>query len=269
MNKKTITWIAAIVLILIAGFLIYNGQTNNETIDVKAENSEAIKVGMSGGYKPYTYLDDQGELTGFDVDVWKAIGNKLGLEVTFVTSDFSGLFGMLDAGQLTTIANQITVTDSRLEKYLFSDPYVYYGAQLAVSDGVTDIRDLETLKGKTLGVDLGTNYEEMVRLFDTDNQINIVTYDSGSGALQDVAIGRIDAYLNDKLALLTTINESGLPVVLAGEPLETLFNAFPFVVSEENEILVGQVNEAIQALQEDGTLEALSLKYFPIDITKE
>ena len=240
-----------------------HGQEENEDED------DPIRVGMSGGYRPYTYVDDNGDLTGFDVEVWTHIGQRIGRDVEFVTSDFSGLFGMLDAGQLTTIANQITVTESRLEKYIFSDPYVYYGAQLAVQEGNKEIYDLETLKGKTIGVDLGTNYEEMVRNFDRENEIEIITYDSGSGALQDVAIGRIDAYLNDRLAIQTTIIESGLPLSLAGEPLETLHNAFPFVISEENQDLIVEVNQVIEDLNNDGTLAAISLKYFPVDITKE
>lgn len=246
-----------------------NSTVNASTDISESEANTIITVGMSGGYKPYTYVDEDGELTGFDVDVWLEIGNRTGYDVEFVTSDFSGLFGMLDAGQLTTIANQITVTESRLEKYLFSSPYVYYGAHLAVHENTTDIQDLESLKGKKVGVDLGTNYEETLRAFDTENEIEIITYGSGSGALQDVAIGRIDAYLQDKLALLTTINEAGLDVKLAGEPVEILFNAFPFVNSPENEALLIEINEAIESIREDGTFEAISLKYFPINITEE
>lgn len=261
--KKLTLIIPVLIIVAVAGYFLFPSPSAAD------ENSNAILVGMSGGYKPYTFVDDDGNLTGFDVDVWKAIGAHIGRDVEFVTSDFSGLFGMLDSGKLTTIANQITVTDTRKEKYLFTDPYVYYGAYLAIHEDTTDIVGLESLKGKKVGVDLGSNYEEILRNYDTEGEIDIITYSGGGGALQDVTIGRIDAYLQDKLALLTTVNESDLPIKLAEEPVEYLFNAFPLVVSEENEALVSKVNEAIKALHADGTFEGISLKYFPIDITKE
>ena len=277
--------IGAIALLAVVAFFAFSGGNNappataeadpTGTSDVAAtpveevKNASPIKVGMSGGYKPYTYLNDDGELTGFDVDVWKEIGKRVDREVQFVTSDFSGLFGMLDVGQITTIANQITVTDARLEKYDFTVPYVYYGAQLLTHEDNMEIVDLETLKGKKVGVSLGSNYEEMVREFDVNGEIEVVTYDSGSGSTQDVAIGRIDAVFNDKLALLTTIKESGLPLKLSGEPIKDLQNAFPFVRNEENAALIKEVDAAIQGMYDDGTIEAISLKYFEIDITKK
>ncbi len=174
---------------------------------------------MSGGYKPYTFIDENNELTGFDVDVWKEIGKRVGKEVEFQTAEFSGLFGLLDTGKLTTIANQITVNEKRLEKYDFSEAYVYYGAQLVVQGDNESIVDLESLKGKKVGVSLGSNYEEMVKTFDTSNEIEVITYESYQASLQDVSLGRIDAVLNDKLAGVLAIKESGLNLKLGGELL--------------------------------------------------
>lgn len=264
---KKLVWVL-IAILIVGTVMVLNGNDSSEDLNQEAAET-SIRVGMSGSYKPYTYLDENGVLTGFDVEVWKEIGSRIDQDVEFVTSDFSGLFGMLDVGQLDTIANQITVTEARLEKYLFSDPYVYYGAQLIAKNDRDDIVDLASLKGMKVGVSLGSNYEEMVREFDKDGEIEVVTYDSGAGAIQDVAIGRIDAVLNDKLALLTTIQESGLPLMLAGEPVEELFNAFPFVRSEENEVLSEKVNRAIREMYADGTMKELSVKYFNIDITEK
>ena len=269
---------------LIAGFAVYNmnGQvveaeaneaTAETTSEVKVEENtikeDPIYVGMSGGYKPYTFIDESNELTGFDVDVWKEIGTRLSREVKFQTADFSGLFGLLDTGKITTIANQITVNEKRLEKYDFSEAYVYYGAQLVVKGDNDEIVDLETLKGKKVGVSLGSNYEEMVREFDTNEEIEVITYESYQASLQDVSLGRIDAVLNDKLAGVTAIKESGLNLKLGGEPVELMFNAFPFVKSEENALLLEEVNTAIVEMRQDGTLQTISEKWFNIDITEK
>ncbi len=234
-----------------------------------AQESAPIIVGMSGGYKPYTFIDENNELTGFDVDVWKEIGNRIDREVTFQTADFSGLFGLLDSGKITTIANQITVNEKRLEKYDFSKAYVYYGAQLVVKGDNDQITDLESLKGKKVGVSLGSNYEELVKTFDVNDEIDVITYESYQASLQDVSLGRIDAVLNDKLAGMLAIKESGLDLKLGGQPVELMFNAFPFTKTEENKELLRDVNQAIMDMREDGRLEEISLKWFDIDITEE
>jgi len=261
LKMKKSTWIAIIGVAVVLVTSIVLALPKDEKKD--------ILIGMSGGYKPYTFMNDAGELTGFDVDVWKEIGNRLDREVTFETSDFSGLFGKLDAGQLTSIANQITVTSEREEKYTFSVPYVYYGAQLVVKSDNTEITSLETLKAKRVGVSLGSNYEAMIKDFDKDNEIEVITYESYQGSLQDVSIGRIDAVLNDRLAGLTAIEESGLDIKFGGEPVEALYNAFPFAKTEENNELLIEVNKALEAMHKDGTLETISLKWFPVNITSK
>lgn len=274
--KKAI--LAVIILALIIGIVLVksNGNVSSDKVDGKTSNElvkegEELKiiVGMSGGYKPYTYLDENSELTGFDVDIWKEIASRLDGTVEFETADFSGLFGLLDSGKLTTIANQITVTDERIEKYDFTDPYVYYGAQLVVKGDNETIKSLEDLKGKKVGVSLGSNYEQMIKDFDVNSEIDVITYESYQGSLQDVSIGRIDAVLNDKLAALIAIEESGLEIKFGGQAVERLMNAFPMLKSDENKDLIEKVNKVLNEMREDGTLSEISLKYFPIDITKE
>jgi len=165
------------------------------------------------------------------------------------------------------ILSQITINEKRLEKYDFSKPYVYYGAQLVVSSDNQDIVDLASLKGKKVGGSLGSNYEEMIKKFDVNNEIEIITYESYQGSLQDVSLGRIDAVLNDKLAGLTAIKESGLDLKLGGQPVQMLFNAFLFV--KGNDELIEAVNEAIDEMYADGTFEEISLKWFPVNITEK
>ncbi|MDC0610902.1 amino acid ABC transporter substrate-binding protein [Vibrio sp.] len=225
-----------------------------------------VKVGMSGRYFPFTFVK-QDKLQGFEVDVWNEIGKRNDYDVKFVTSNFAGLFGLLETGRIDTISNQITVTDARKAKYLFSDPYVIDGAQLAVRKGNDDIKSLEDLKGKSVAVNLGSNFEQLLRKYDTNNEIDIKTYDSSFE--QDVALGRVDAFVMDRLSILEVINKSGLPLQLAGKPFETIENAWPFLNNEKGKTLRDQVNTALAAMKEDGTLSKISIKWFGSDITKE
>lgn len=251
--------------VLVIAFFIIVGLT----ITKKTTGERDIIIGTSGSYRPYTFQGDNGELIGFEIDTWNEISKRTGLNVGFETSAFSGLFGMLDTGRINTISNQITVTDARKEKYLFTEPYVFYGAQLVVQNGNDSIYNFDTLKGKKVGVALGSNYEEMLRSFDIDNKIEVITYESYLASLQDLSLGRIDAVLNDRLAAMTAIKESGLNIMLGGEPVNRLQNAFPFVDTEENKELIAVINEAILDMHRDGTFEAISLRWFPIDITAE
>lgn len=234
----------------------------------KEENTNTLKVGMSGTYKPYTFVNEKEELVGFEVDVWNEIGKRIDKNIEFSTAQFAGLFGMLDTNKLDTIANQITITEERLEKYLFSNPYVYYGAQLVVKKGNDSIKGLEDLKGKKVGVSLGSNYEKMIREYDVNNEIEVITYEDYQASLHDTALGRIDAVLNDRLAGLTAINESGLDIQFGGEPVEMLSNAFPFNKTDENIEVVEKVNKALDDMRIDGTLTEISMKWFNVDITE-
>ena len=89
---------------------------------------------MSGGYFPFTFVR-QDQLQGFEVDFMNAIAAETGDEVAFETMSFSGLIGALEAGRIDTVANQITITPEREAKFVFSQPYVYDGAQVVVREG--------------------------------------------------------------------------------------------------------------------------------------
>jgi len=227
---------------------------------------EAIRIGTSGGYYPFTYTEKD-ELKGFDIDVWNEIGRRVGKEVEFKTAKFSGLFGMLDTGKIDTISNQITITDKRREKYSFSAPYVYSGAQLFVAAGnPKNIKGIEDLKGLKVAVEVGTNYEEVIRKAAEEVDFEIVTYDSGS-LVKDVEMGRMDAFMMDKVSIIELIRKNDLKIELAGKPVEYIENAFPFIESAENKELIDEINGALEEMREDGTLKAISEKYFGLDIT--
>ena len=105
-----------------------------------------------------------------------------------------------------------------------------------------------------------------LRSYDKDNQITIKTYDTGIE--HDVALGRADAFVMDRLSALELIKKTGLPLQLAGKPFETIENAWPFVDNEKGHKLQGEVNKALAAMRADGTLNTISQKWFGADITQ-
>ncbi|WP_298442009.1 amino acid ABC transporter substrate-binding protein [uncultured Ferrimonas sp.] len=229
-----------------------------------AQAAQEVKVGMSGRYFPFTFSKND-QLQGFEVDMWQEIAKRNDYQVEFITASFSGLFGMLETGRVDTISNQITINPTRLAKYAFSQPYVYDGAQLTVRRGNNSIQSVADLSGKKVAVNLGSNFEEILRKQPNAEQITIVTYDTNIE--QDVALGRMDAFVMDRVSSAQLIKESPLPLQLAGEPFQTIENALPFLNTPAQIKLRDEVDAALTAMKADGSLSKISQKWFNADIS--
>lgn len=227
--------------------------------------ADTLRVGMSGGYFPFTFVE-QDELKGFEVDVMNAVGEITGDDIEFVTASFSGLAGMLESGRIDTIANQITITPEREAKYVFTSPYVYDGAQVVVRAGNDSVQGVEDLSGKSVAVNLGSNYEQLLREQPNADEIDIRTYESNIE--QDVALGRVEAFVMDRVSATQVIKEKGLPLELAGQPFSTIENALPFRDDEAGREQRDRVDAALNELRESGELQKISGKWFDTDITQ-
>ncbi len=230
-----------------------------------AAGQEPLRVGMSGGYFPFTFVE-QDQLQGFEVDFMNAVGEQIGRPVEFVTMSFSGLIGALESGRIDTVANQITITPEREEAFVFTQPYVIDGAQIVVQEGNPEgIQSPDDLSGRSVAVNLGSNFEQLLRELPNAGEIDIRTYESNLE--QDVALGRVDAFVMDRVSTATVIQESGQPLELAGEPFSEIQNALPFRSDEEGQALRDEVDAAITTLKEDGTLSEISTKWLGLDVT--
>lgn len=227
-------------------------------------SAETIRVGMSGGYYPFTFVE-QDQLKGFEVDFMKAVGEEIGAEIVFQTMSFSGLIGALEAGRIDTVANQITITREREQRFVFSKPYVYDGAQVVVRKGNEEIGGVEQLKGRSVAVNVGSNFEQLLRALPYASEIDIRSYESNLE--QDTALGRVDAFVMDRVSATQVIKEKGLPLQLAGEPFSTIENALPFRRDAAGEALRERVNGAIDKLRESGRLKRISETWLGLDVT--
>lgn len=228
-------------------------------------SAETIRVGMSGGYFPFTFVE-QDVLQGFEVDFMNAIGEVTGDDIEFVTMSFSGQIGALESGRIDTIANQITITPEREAKFAFTQPYVFDGAQIVVREGnEAGINGPADLSGKSVAVNLGSNFEELLRELPNADDIDIRTYESNIE--QDVAIGRVDAFVMDRVSTGQVIAKSPAPLEQAGEPFSEIRNALPFRNDDAGLAMRDKVNDAITTLKENGKLAEISQKWLDADVT--
>lgn len=230
-----------------------------------AADDNIITVATTPDGYPQNYMEDS-ELKGFSVDVYKAIFEDLGYEIEWETTDWSGALASFETGKADTLLN-FAVTPERAEKYNYTDTYYYSRAGLGVAEDNDEINSLEDVKGKKVGNVMGSNYGEVLKEQDPDNEIEIVDYEGADVIHQDVANGNVDAYVTGREILLAQVKDKGIPLKVAEESFGEKEVALPFAKTEENEQLIEEVNATIEKFREDGTLEEISNEWFDEDVT--
>jgi len=231
--------------------------------DVKA--SGELTVGTEGTYRPFTFHDGSGDLTGFDVEIATAVAEKLGVEPKFEETQWDAIFAGLDAGRFDIIANQVSITDEREAKYELSDPYTVSPGVVIVAKDNNDIDSLASLEGKTTAQSLSSNWYELAKA----NGANVESVEGWAQAVALLGQGRVDATLNDKLTFLDykeTDADAASKLKIAAETDDPSRNAF--VVKKGATKLIAAVDDALDELRADGTLAKISEKYFGEDVTE-
>ncbi|MEE1650710.1 transporter substrate-binding domain-containing protein [Brachybacterium sp. J144] len=231
------------------------------------DDSGAIRAGSTGQSFPNSYQED-GTLIGFDVELIETIAEALGRSVTWTNADFSGLMGQLEARKLETVANNVAVTEERSAQYDFTEPYAYMGAVVGALGSNTELNELADIAGHTIAGVLGSNNTTHLETWAAENgvDVEIRTYETRDGAMQDLLAGRVDGYIQSSGIFYAEMQKSGADLKFVGEPIAWESVAFPF---EKGSELVAQFNEQITALREAGTLLELSEKYYGDDVVTE
>jgi ABC-type amino acid transport substrate-binding protein len=238
-----------------------------------AAPANVITVGTEGVYAPFTFTNEQGGLTGYDVEVVRELAKRVGLEVRFLPTPWDGMFLGLEAKKLDLIANQISKTAEREKKYLFTDDYLVSGAQIIVrGDRAGAFGGLESLAGLKVGTGVGSNYSKLLEEWNTKGghpAIDVKYYDGNlTTVLQDIVARRLDATVNDRLTAGYNVKQLKLNVKVVGNPIALVPSHFVVRKGPEGEALVKKLNEGLAALKKDGTLARLSQQWFGADYTK-
>jgi cystine transport system substrate-binding protein len=232
----------------------------------KIKDAGVINVGLEGTYPPFSFVDADGKLTGFEVEFSEALAKELGVKVKLQPTKWDGILAALESKRLDAVINQVTISDERKKKYDFSEPYTVSGIQALVltkKAAELNIKSAADLAGKKVGVGLGTNYEQWLK--DNQPKAIIKTYDDDPTKFQDLRVGRIDAILIDRLAALEYAKKAK-DTTAAGEAFSRQEAGIALRKGEPE--LLAAVNKAIDKLRADGTLKKLSEKYFSADVTK-
>lgn len=256
--------VAAVGLLLTACGSNSSSSKGNYTSELK--QSKQLTVGLEGTYAPYSYRKD-GKLTGFEVDLSKAVAKKMNLKANFVPTKWDSLIAGLGSSKYDVVLNNIAETPERKKSYIFSTPYIYSRYALITKSGDKTINKLADVKGQKLAEGTGTNNEALAK------KLGAKTVPSGDFTMSLALIrqGRVKGTINAREAWYAYAKSNSIKGLdyhqvsdSQAEPvhISAMFN-------KKDTKLQAKFNKVLQQLRKDGTLTKLSEKYFGENITSK
>jgi hypothetical protein len=230
----------------------------------RINNKGTITVGTEGTYAPFTYHDKDGKLTGYDVEITRAVADKLGIKVEFKETRWDSMMAGLKAGRFDVVANQVGLTSpERQATFDKSEPYSWSGAVLVVRKD-SNIKSIDDIKGVKTAQSLTSNYGEKAKAAGAE----LVPVDGLAQSLTLIEQKRADATLNDELAVLDYLKnkpDAGVKIVWSAPADEKVGSGL--IVNKGNDEALAKFNTAMTELKADGTLKKLGEQFFGKDIS--
>jgi cystine transport system substrate-binding protein len=262
MRRRTLGTLSALAL---TGLLAAcgGGDTSTGSASSSGSSTEALTFGTEGTYSPFSFHDEKtNDLTGYDIEVAQAVGKQLGRDVKFSENNFDSLFAGMEAKRYDGIANQISITDARKAKYVFSTPYTVSTGVVVTRADDTSVTSLADVKGKTSAQSSTSNWAQTA----TDAGAKVEAVEGLAQAMTLLKQGRVDVTINDQLAVLDYLKTSGdKSVKIAAETTDVTEQGFVFRKDEAQ--TAQQVSDALAKLRTDGTLATISQKWFGQDVS--
>lgn len=223
-----------------------------------------LRIAFDIPYEPFEYRNDDGELTGFEVELAEAMCEEMNANCEFVIQAWDGMIPGLMARKFDLIMSSMSITEERAKRVNFSEPYyITPGGWFAPESFNTDVTDMDAMEDKTVGVQRGTTMDTYV----TENMggtVKIKRYTTAEDMVLDLEGQRLDVVFVDyPVGEQTILNRDGFKEV--GEPVK-LGQGVGVAMRKRDRELAEKVNAALKTLKEDGTYDAIMADYFNYDI---
>ena len=257
---------ALLLALALTASLAAIAEGSSDDLLARIQERGTIVIATEGNWEPWTYHDENDVLTGLDIEIGKLIAEGLGVEPDFQETAWDSILAGVDSGRFDIACNGVGYTETRAEKYSFSTPYVYTEIVLVVKGDNDAINTVEDLGGRTTANTASSTFAAIGESYGA----TVTPVDSLTETIMLVEQGRVDATINakgsidDYLSQHPEANIRVAQILPQGEPV-----AYPVRKGEDTETLINAINEILEARRQDGTLSALSEKYFGVDLTTE
>ncbi|MGF1477056.1 MAG: ABC transporter substrate-binding protein [Geminicoccaceae bacterium] len=235
-----------------------------------SSEAETLRVGVEGAYPPFSMVNADGKLEGFDIDIAYALCEEMGVECELIAQDWDGIIPALLARKYDAIVASMSITEERKQTVDFTQKYYQTPAKFVRPKG-SDIEITEQdLDGKRVGVQRATIHDNYL----TDNyegKVEIVRYGTQEEANLDLVAGRVDLLLADSITLdegfLQT--EAGQDFEFVGPDLtdpKWFGEGAGIAIRKDDDELDARLNAAIDAIRENGTYDKIAAKYFDFNV---
>lgn len=222
----------------------------------RVQSAKVLTVGTDATYPPFESVDPaNGEVVGFDVDLIRALGQRLGATVQLTVVPFDGIIAGLRTSKYDAVISAMTITPERAAQVAFTKPYSAAGQSIAVRANETGLADLADLAGRKIGVQLGTTGEMEARKIPN---ATAVSFDAIGNAFRDLENGNVDAVIADTPTVRLFQREHGT-IRIVGQPLT--HEEYGIAVRLEDATLKAALDSGIDALRQSGELRALEQKW--------
>jgi len=225
----------------------------------KIKQAGKIVIGTTGNYRPFTYMDSNNQLVGYDIEWGNIIAEELGVKAEFVTGQFAGLIPGLVAGKFDVVMSGANITEERKKSIDFSVPYAQDGAVAVIKKGSNAVSGVTDIKGKVVGVNAGSAFEAVVEQIGGYKELK--EYPGAAESFADLAAGRVDVVVIGIVAAGEYIKNSpsGQDIEIVGDIYEVRDIG---VGIRKNDPLKAEIDKIIEAKKQDGTYQRLTEKYF-------
>jgi His/Glu/Gln/Arg/opine family amino acid ABC transporter permease subunit len=245
-----------VAVLLLAALLLTACGSSATNGDNPVKSAGVLRVGTEGVYSPFSYHDPgTGQLVGYDVDVARAVADKIGVKVEFIETPWDSIFAALEANRFDVVANEVTITTERKQKYDLSEPYSVGEGVIVTRADDNSITSLDDLKGKIAAENATSNWSDIARKAGA----RVEAVEGFTQAIKLLNQGRVDVVVNDSIAVYAYLAETGDQTVkIAGNVGEKSEQGF---AARKDSGLLSDLNKALDELRGDGTLADISQKY--------
>ena len=261
--------------LMVAGLSVLAGCGSDEDGSASVnKDAKTVTVATRGTVKPYSYTDDDGKLTGYDVEILKEVEKRdPSLHFEFKPMAVDAAFVAMDSSQVDMIANQMRHSPARDEKYIFPKEVNNYTVRkLVVPEDDNTTKSLDDLKGKKVAVTTNSEFADLVKKFNetADTPIEIIYTDKGpSETMNLVATGRAQAAGEYEYIVSVAKKDKNLPIKAVGPTLTKVPTFFLLRKDDDMQQVADKIDAVLKAMREDGTLKKLSEQYLGADYTSE